>query len=139
MILGKGAMTDNLKSYARMLVFKDSGGRVIRKDASDEHPIVLGLWLIRPVCLSCWSALRSHCMSSIPLWTSTQFHNWKTVCAKCTASHQAFEVIDVNNPEQEAFCAELCGRHHYTCVIEKCVATCSPAISDEVLPGISPV
>ena len=71
-------------------------------------------------------------MNSPSLWTSTQFQNWKTDCAKCTSTHAPFAVIDVNNPEQEAFCFELCELQHYTCVVEKCIATCSPAVADKV-------
>ena len=37
-------------------------------------------------------------MSNAPLWTSTQFHNWKTDCEKFVANHQAFEVQDVYTP-----------------------------------------
>jgi hypothetical protein len=75
-------------------------------------------------------------MSSLPLWTSTQFHNWKIDCATCTASHRAFEVRDVNNPGQETFCLNHCELQHYTCVLEKCTANCSPEVSPLVLPGI---
>jgi len=78
-------------------------------------------------------------MTAAPLWTSTQFHNWKSDCAKCAATHLAFEVIDVNNPEQETFCAELCELQHYTCSLAKCIATCSPAVSGEASSGVSPV
>jgi len=69
-------------------------------------------------------------MNAAPLWTSTQFQNWKSDCAKCTATHKAFEVIDVNNSEQAAFCAGLCELHHYTYVLAKCVAHCTPAVSN---------
>ena len=67
-------------------------------------------------------------MAATPLWTSTQFHNWKGDCAKCTAAHQAFEVRDVHNPEQEKFCFSHCQLHNYKCVLTKLVASCSPAV-----------
>jgi hypothetical protein len=75
-------------------------------------------------------------MSSLPLWTSTQFHNWKTDFATCAASHQAFEVRDVNNPEQETFCLDHCELQHYMCVVERCTASCNPVVSHPVPSGL---
>jgi hypothetical protein len=69
-------------------------------------------------------------MMSIPLWTSTQFQNWKTDCGKHIASHQAFEVQDVYRPEQETFCVTLCEQHHYTWEWQKHNIVCTPPASD---------
>jgi hypothetical protein len=65
-------------------------------------------------------------MSSTPLWTSTQFQNWKTDCTKAIANRQAIEVRNLVNPEQEAFCIDICELHQYTCVLEKRTAFCRP-------------
>ena len=71
-------------------------------------------------------------MISAPLWTSTQFHDWKRDFAKFTASHQTFEVRAIHNFEQETFCIEHCELQHYTCVVEKLIASCRPAASHQV-------
>jgi hypothetical protein len=72
-------------------------------------------------------------MSSIPLWTSTQFHNWKMDFARFTASHQAFEVRAIHNAEQETFCQNHCELQNYACVIENLIASCSPPVPNQQL------
>jgi hypothetical protein len=69
-------------------------------------------------------------MNSTSLFTSTQFQNWKADCMRLIASHETFEVQDVNRTEYEKFCVDLCESHQYTCVIEKRVAICSPPVSE---------
>jgi hypothetical protein len=53
-------------------------------------------------------------MTALPVWTSTQFQNWKTDCTKHMAGHLPFEVQDVFRPEQETYCVDLCEQHRYT-------------------------
>jgi hypothetical protein len=63
-------------------------------------------------------------------WTSTQFHNWKADCTKFVANHQAFEVRDVFNPEQEDFYVALCAGHGYTYAPASCSVICTPQVSN---------
>ena len=59
-------------------------------------------------------------------WTSTQFQDWKSDCTKHIANHLVFEVQDIYRPEYEKFCVDLCEQHHYTLVMQKHTAICTP-------------
>ena len=65
-------------------------------------------------------------MNDIPLWTSTQFQNWKTDCTKYVGTHQRFQVQDVYKPEHEQFCANVCELHHYSSVLKNRIVFCTP-------------
>lgn len=65
-----------------------------------------------------------------PLWTSTQFQNWKADCAKHITQRQPFEVQDVYRPEHETFCILVCEQNHYAWQRKKLSIFCAPTDSN---------
>lgn len=77
-------------------------------------------------------------LSPPPLWTSTQFQNWKADCTKHITQQQAFEVQDVYRPEHESFCILVCEQNHYVWQRKKQSIFCTPAESNPAGESAAP-